>query len=86
MDFDYQFSKYKSSSSSSFFLCFFSKTLTFLIVNIKNYETCLKEEDCKIRFNIANGMFIKKGYELTDQFKEICGNYNTSYFELKGAG
>ena len=49
-------------------------------------KTCLKEEECKIRFNIANGIFVKEGFELTEDFKQKCDNYNISYFELIDVG
>ena len=47
----------------------------------------LEEEDgdAKIKFNNVNGIFSKKGVELTNQFTQICKNYNTSFFELISA-
>ena len=42
-------------------------------------------EDSKIKFNNVNGIFSKKGVELTNQFTQICENYNTSFFELISA-
>ena len=42
-------------------------------------------DDCQIHFNDVNGIFTKKGVELTNQFKQICNNYNTSFYELISA-
>ena len=39
-------------------------------------------DGCKIIFNDVNGVFVKKGFQLTQQFIQKCDNYNTSYFEL----
>ena len=39
-------------------------------------------DGCKIIFNDVNGIFVKKGFQLTEQFIQKCDNYNTSYFEL----
>ena len=39
-------------------------------------------DGCKIIFNDVNGAFVKKGFQLTQQFIQKCDNYNTSYFEL----
>ena len=50
----------------------------------KSNSICL-EGDCQIHFNDVNGIFTKKGVELTDQFKTICDNYNTSFYELISA-
>ena len=53
----------------------------------KNNEMMYLEggEDSKIKFNNVNGIFSKKGVELTNQFTQICENYNTSFFELISA-
>ena len=46
---------------------------------------CLEGDDCQIHFNDVNGIFTKKDVELTNQFKQICNNYNTSFYELISA-
>ena len=47
---------------------------------------CLsEEEDCQIHFNDVNAIFKKKEIELTDQFQQICHNYNTSFSDLISA-
>ena len=54
--------------------------------NIQTNNYCLEgAENCKIIFKDVNGIFIKKGVELTNQFTEKCENYNASYFELINA-
>ena len=57
--------------------------------NIKESSSYLEcygsKEECKITFTDVNGIFIKKGIELTNQFTQICKNYNTSFFELISA-
>ena len=55
-------------------------------VNGPSHSYCLdSEEECKIIFTDVNGIFTKKGIELTNQFTQTCKNYNTSYFELINA-
>ena len=49
---------------------------------LEEYE---EYEDAEIIFNNVNGIFSKKGVELTNQFSQICENYNTSFFELISA-
>ena len=47
---------------------------------------CLPEiEGCKITFQDVNGIFTKKGIELTNEFTDKCKAYNISYFELINA-
>ena len=53
--------------------------------NTKKSNSICFEGDCQIHFNDVNGIFTKKGVELTDQFKTICDNYNTSFYELISA-
>ena len=54
--------------------------------NIQTNNYCFEgAENCKIIFKDVNGIFIKKGVELTNQFTEKCENYNASYFELINA-
>ena len=53
--------------------------------NEKNSNSICLEGDCQIHFNDVNGIFTKKGVELTGQFKTICDNYNTSFYELISA-
>ena len=53
--------------------------------NEKNSNSICLEGDCQIHFNDVNGIFTRKGVELTDQFKTICDNYNTSFYELISA-
>ena len=40
------------------------------------------KENCVIKFYDVNGIFIKRGYKLKEDFTNICKNYNTSFFEL----
>ena len=58
---------------------------TIELENTKNSNSICLYGDCKIHFNDVNGIFTKKGVELTDQFKTICDNYNTSFYELISA-
>ena len=56
------------------------------IIESSPYSNCFgSEEECKIIFTDVNGIFTKKGIELTKQFTQICQNYNTSFFELINA-
>ena len=49
-----------------------------------NYK-CFEGEDCQIHFNDVNAIFKKKDIELTDQFQQICHDYNTSFSDLINA-
>ena len=53
--------------------------------NSINHYCPFDSEECKITFQDVNGIFIKKGIELTKEFTNKCKNYNTSYFELISA-
>ena len=55
---------------------------TIELENTKKSNSICLYGDCQIHFNNVNGIFTKKGVELTDQFKTICDNYNTSFYEL----
>ena len=59
-----------------------------MILNLESeniIESSPSEEERKIIFTDVNGIFTKKGIELTKQFTQICQNYNTSFFELINA-
>jgi len=39
--------------------------------------------DNKVIFNNVNALFYREGISFKDEFKEICTQYNTSYFKLE---
>ena len=42
--------------------------------------------DNKVIFNNVNALFYREGISFKDEFKEICTQYNTSYFKLENVG
>ena len=48
--------------------------------DIDKYFDC--KGDCNLIFNNVNGLFVKKGYQLTDEFLSFCETYNISFSEL----
>ena len=39
--------------------------------------------DCEVTFENANGIFVKKGYSILNEFSLICNNYKTEFSELE---
>jgi serine protease inhibitor len=50
----------------------------------KNDNNLSIREESKLNFTVAHGVFYKKGYELTEQFKQICDNFSADVFEAEG--
>jgi len=44
------------------------------------------EDDDRVTFNNANALFYREGISFKDEFKQICTQYNTSYFKLESVG
>ena len=44
------------------------------------HQKC-SSENCKIRFNDVNGIFVRNGLKLAKKFTQISDKYNTSYFQ-----
>ena len=41
------------------------------------------EGDCEVKFENANGIFVKKGFSILDEFSSICNNYKAESSELE---
>ena len=50
-------------------------------LNIPSMNQC--KGDCEVTFENANGIFVKKGYSILNEFSLICNNYKAESLELE---